>query len=125
MISASQATSKDTYEALTKILPIPTDYTVEFVGYQVQNFAAIQAVEGVNQYYIQQKWLTTTSRTKLMSEFMDIYTKIVLKGESTTFCHFMMRATDATGNRLLCDADFTSTGVPIIIYPTPHEVLAL
>jgi hypothetical protein len=60
-----------------------------------------------------------------MSGFMDIDTKIVLKGESTTFRHFMMGATDATGNRLLCDADYTSMGVPIIIYPTAHEVLAL
>jgi hypothetical protein len=62
----------------------------------------------------------------MMSGFMDIDTKIVLKGESTTFCHFMMGATDATGKCLLCDhADYTSTGVPIIIYPTAHEVLAL
>jgi len=123
--SASRATSKDTYEALTKILPIRTDYTVGFVGYQAQNYAAIQDVEGVNQYYIQQKWLSTTLRTKLMSGFMDIDTKIVLKGESTTFCHFMMGAIDTTGNCLLCDADYTSMGVPIIIYPTAHEVLAL
>ena len=102
VISAGRATSKDsTYEALTKILPIRTDYTVLLVGqYQAQNYAAVQDDEGVNQYYIQQKWLTTTLRTKLMSGFMDIDTKIVLKGESTTFRHFMMGATDATGNRI-------------------------
>ena len=76
VISASRATSKDTYEALTKLLPIRTDYTVGFVGVQAQNYAAIQDVEGVNQYNIQQKWLTTTLRTKLMPGFIDLDTKI-------------------------------------------------
>ena len=124
-VQAEQRRRTPVYEALTKILPIQTDYTVGFVGHQAQNYAAIQDVEGVNQYYIQQKWLTPTLRTKLMSGFMDIDTKIALKGDSTTFRHFMMGATDATGNGLLCDTDYTSMGVPIIIYPTANEVFAL
>jgi len=116
VISASRETSQDTYQAMTKILPIQSDYTVGFVGYQAQNFAATQDIEGVNHYYIKQKWLTTTLRTKLMADFQDIDSSLILQGETTTFRQFMMRAVDSTGNCLMCDADCTSTGVPIILY---------
>jgi len=59
VISTSRDTSQATYTAMTKIFPIRSgDYTVGFVGYQAQNFAVTQDMD-VNQYYVQQKWLTT------------------------------------------------------------------
>jgi len=60
-----------------------------------------------------------------MAGFQDIDTSLVLQGETTAFRHFLMGAVDSTGNCLLCDADYTLTGVPIIIFPTAHEALAL
>ena len=66
-----------------------------------------------------------TQKKLTSAGFSDIDTKLVLEGESTTFCHNMMGAVDSTGNCLLCNANYTAMGVPIIIYPTSNELLAL
>jgi hypothetical protein len=57
-----------------------------FEGYPVKNITAVQVVEGVNQCFIQQKWLITMLRTKLMSGIVDVDSNLILKGEIKTFC---------------------------------------
>ena len=60
-ISASKSTAQETYNAMIKIFPIRSDYSIGFVGYQALNFAAEQDHEGIAQYFYQQKWLTTNT----------------------------------------------------------------
>ena len=69
------------------------------------------------EYYIQQKWPTTNLQTKEMTEFAEIHTsKLQNTGKkTTTIPHFMLESVDVTGNCMICDADYTPSGIPEII----------
>jgi hypothetical protein len=112
VISSSTSTAQATYAAMTTILPIRSDYTVGFVGYRTQNFASAQDAEGVNQFYMQQKWVTTHLRQKQMHGFTDIDTTLKIQNETTTFRQFMLSATDAMGNCRLHSQGHPSDNVP-------------
>ena len=122
-VRASKNTAQATYNAMTNLFPIRSDYSIGFVGYHAINFAADQDHEGIAQYYYQQKWLTTTTRTKLtMAGFKDIDTRLIIQGKITTFRQYMLEAVDSTDNCLLCNIDYTTSGVPVIIYPAANEI---
>lgn len=76
------------------------------------------------EYYIQQKWPTTNLQTKQMTGFAEIDTsKLQNKGKkTTTIPHFMLESVDVTGNCMICDADYTPSGIPVILFPIANEV---
>ena len=57
-----------------------------------------------------------------MAGFKDIDTRLIIQGKITTFRQYMLEAVDSTDNCLLCNTDYTTSGVPVIIYPAANEI---